>query len=139
MMMTSLVVMQAFMASMLEESVKRLGFSIPLNSEEDYEAACDLYEELIDQNDIDPKIEHFIDFFIKEWERENYESLPEFKGIELFVHLMQVHGLTQYDFPEIGKQPYISRLISGKATLQLHHIEKLSERFDIPKYMFLDG
>ncbi|WP_422136808.1 helix-turn-helix domain-containing protein [Endozoicomonas sp. ALD040] len=129
--------MREFVASVSHEAKTSFGFSLPLSSEADYNKACDLIEELDSKKGTDKEVD-FIYHFMKMWEDKNLQALPEARGIDFLLHLMEVNNLSQYDLPEIGKQPYVSRIISGKATLKLHHIDRLSDRFNVPRSMFLD-
>ena len=63
------------------------------------------------------------------------ESLPT--DIALLRTLMQQHGLTGADLPEIGDKTMVSRVLNGNRTLQRAAIEKLAVRFNIPPAMFL--
>ena len=50
--------------------------------------------------------------------------------------LMDQHGLGTADLPEIGSKSMVSRVLSGKRSLNKKHIQALSERFDINPGLF---
>ena len=51
--------------------------------------------------------------------------------------LMQQHGLTQKDLPEIGAQSVVSAVLKGKRQLNVRQIARLSERFGLPADAFM--
>ena len=51
--------------------------------------------------------------------------------------IMDEHGLTQSDLPELGSQGVVSEILSGKREINLRQINALSERFGVPKHFFL--
>lgn len=71
---------------------------------------------------------------------ESYEKrayiLPKAKGNEILAFLMKQHQLTQHNFPEIGSQSLISKILSGERKLTAHHIEILSIRFNVSPAIF---
>ena len=51
--------------------------------------------------------------------------------------LMEQHGLTQKDLPEIGAQSVVSAVLSGKRQLNVRQIARLSARFGLPADAFM--
>jgi len=51
--------------------------------------------------------------------------------------LMQQHGLTQKDLPEIGAQSVVSAVLNGKRQLNVRQIARLSARFRLPAEAFM--
>ncbi len=68
---------------------------------------------------------------------EEADSTPP--DVSLLRVLMQQHGLTGTDLPEIGDKTMVSKVLNSKRTLQRDAIEKLAERFGIRPAMFLGG
>jgi len=50
--------------------------------------------------------------------------------------LMEQHGLTQGDLPEIGSQGVVSEILRGKRELNVRQIGALSKRFHLPPDVF---
>ena len=50
--------------------------------------------------------------------------------------LMDQHGLGTADLPEIGSKSMVSRVLSGKRSLNKKHIQALAERFGINPGLF---
>lgn len=72
-----------------------------------------------------------IDFYEKRTysiERSNPEEILEF--------LMEQHGLTQSDLPELGSQPHVSKILSGERNLTKDQIAALSARFGVSPAIF---
>ncbi|MCF6808488.1 hypothetical protein L3V79_08820 [Thiotrichales bacterium 19S9-12] len=55
---------------------------------------------------------------------------------EILRYLMQLHNLTQSDFPEIGGQSLISKILKGERELTRSHINYLCKRFNISPETF---
>ena len=51
--------------------------------------------------------------------------------------LMEQHGLSQADLPEIGSQGVVSELLAGKRSLNLRQIQALVKRFSVSPTVFL--
>lgn len=69
--------------------------------------------------------------FLEEYEKNKFAleaSSPE----EMLRFLMEQHHLSQYDLaPDLGGQPVVSDILSGKRKLTREHIERLSKRFSV--------
>ena len=50
--------------------------------------------------------------------------------------LMEQHGLTQSDLPEIGTQGVVSEILRGKRELNTRQISELSSRFHVSPAVF---
>lgn len=114
-------------------------------SKEEYEAALELVEYLIDHDDENPLIKVLADKI------EIYEdSAPEFaqwnaslaglpKAVAMLGVIMDQHNLNQSDFKEeIGGKSLISMIMKGDRQLTLDHMRNLSRRFGIPVASFID-
>ena len=67
---------------------------------------------------------------------EKHRPLPQASGAEVLRYLMQEHGVTQRDLPEVGAQPVVSAILSGKRTLNWRQVCELSDRFGVPTDAF---
>ena len=52
--------------------------------------------------------------------------------------LLEAHGLSQKDLPEVAPQSVISEIISGKRKINLRQVQVLASRFAVPMEMFVD-
>jgi HTH-type transcriptional regulator/antitoxin HigA len=51
--------------------------------------------------------------------------------------LMEEHGLTQSDLPEVGSQGVISDILRGKHELNVRQIRALAKRFQVSPAVFI--
>lgn len=57
--------------------------------------------------------------------------------IEALRYLMQTHGLTQSDLPEVGNQGVVSEILAGNLELNVRQVRALGERFGMDPAVFL--
>jgi HTH-type transcriptional regulator/antitoxin HigA len=115
-------------------------FSVPHN-EKDYNNLVNLLDSLLDEvgnNESHPlsSLMETIGSLIETYESQNY---PDIEGnpIDVLKTLMEEHGLTQSDLPEIGSQGVVSEIISGKRQLNVRQLKLLSERFKVSPVVFV--
>lgn len=65
-------------------------------------------------------------------------SQQKVSGVAMLRFLMEQHGLTQSQLPEIGKQSVVSEILGGKRSLTVEHIRNLSERFSVSPAVFFE-
>ncbi|HTM64438.1 MAG TPA: helix-turn-helix domain-containing protein [Gammaproteobacteria bacterium] len=58
--------------------------------------------------------------------------------IDMLEFLMNEHGLSQNDLPEIGSQSLVSKILSGERKLTVEHIQQLSNRFGVSTFLFIN-
>ena len=58
--------------------------------------------------------------------------------VEVLRFLMEQHGLTQSELPEIGNQSVVSQILSGNRQLNLRQVAALSKRFGVSADAFVD-
>ena len=61
----------------------------------------------------------------------------EAEPIEALPYLMQTHGLTQSDLPEVGNQGVVSEILAGNPELNVRQVRALGERFGVDPAVFL--
>jgi HTH-type transcriptional regulator/antitoxin HigA len=64
--------------------------------------------------------------------------VPDAPPREVLRFLMEQHGLTQSDLPEVGNQSVISMLLSGTRQLNVRQIQALATRFHVPPTVFIE-
>lgn len=116
-----------------------------LNSKQDYLAALNLVEALIDDLDANALLLDLLVLRINEYE-EQWDELKDFnnavkntdKGAAVLRMLMDQHGLKVTDFQhEIGGATTVSLIIDEKMPLSLAQRQKLAMRFNIPSADFI--
>ncbi len=113
--------------------------SVP-RTKEDYERAVALLDELIDEVGEDEQhplaslmdtlgtlIEAYEDMHIPE---------PVVDPNSTLAFLMEEHGLSEKDLPEIGSPDAVSEILSGKCEFNLNQIRSLSKRFSVSPEVF---
>jgi hypothetical protein len=58
-------------------------------------------------------------------------------GVDVLRFLMEEHGLTQSDLPEVGLQGVISDILRGKRELNVRQIRTLAKRFHVSPAVFI--
>ena len=95
------------------------------------EDGCDRAMRLLIQDYLDSVLP-----FIEEYEKKEFPvagASPE----EVLTMLLEQNELSQYDIArEVGGQPVVSEILSGKRKLTRDHIERLSKRFHVSPATF---
>jgi HTH-type transcriptional regulator / antitoxin HigA len=68
---------------------------------------------------------------------ERHHTMPECSGGDILSFLMDEHGLTQSDLPEVGSQGVVSEILRGKRALNVRQIRALAERFHVSPAVFI--
>ena len=114
---------------------------LAIRNEREYDAAVAQLNDLVDEvgdNPKDPRY-HFIETLsvLIEAYDEAHHKIPDASGVELLKFLMEQHGLSQGDLPEVGSQGVVSEILRGKRELNVRQIQALSRRFHLPAGAFL--
>ncbi len=115
-------------------------FSVP-HSKEDYQGLVETLDNLIDvvgddeKHELAPMMET-IGKLIENYEEQNYK-MNKSSPVEVLKYLMQEHSLKQSDLKEIGSQGVVSEILTGKRTLNLEQIKKISDRFNVSPVVFI--
>lgn len=68
---------------------------------------------------------------------EQHHPMPECSGVDVLRFLMDEHGLSQSDVPEVGSQGVVSDLLRGKRELNVRQIRALAKRFQVSPAVFI--
>ncbi|MEA3222188.1 MAG: helix-turn-helix domain-containing protein [Thermodesulfobacteriota bacterium] len=115
-------------------------FVVP-HSEQEYKKLVGLVDNLVDEigeNESHP-LASLLETLGSLVETYEAQHVPEMGGdpITTLKMLMKDHGLKQSDLKEISSQGVISEVLSGKRPLNLRHIKRLSERFNVSPSVFI--
>src|SRR5712692_6272289 len=99
---------------------------LAIRSEQEYNEAVERLNALLDEIGDNPSHPRYRlietqSLLIRAYDKEHYR-LPEASGVEVVRFLMEQHGLTQKDLPEIGTQGVVSEVLSGRRTLNVRQI-----------------
>src|SRR5919109_1177976 len=114
---------------------------LTIRSAREYNAAIKRLNELLDEIGTNEKhpLYSFLDTLatlIHAYEEEHY-PIPESTGADVLRFLMEEHGLTQVDLPEIGSQGVVSEILNGKRKLNVRQIRALADRFKVSPAVFV--
>ena len=109
---------------------------LAIRNEREYDAAVAQLNQLVDEIGDNPRNPRyrFIDtlsVLIETYDEEHYR-IPDASPVDLIKFLMEQHGLSQGDVPEIGSQGVVSEILRGKRELNVRQIQALSRRFHLP-------
>ena len=115
-------------------------FSVP-HTEKEYKALVEVLDSLVDevgnnQNHKLAPVMETIGNLIENYEDQNYK-VGDASPVDTLKYLMQEHGLNQADLKEIGSQGVVSEILTGKRTLNIEQIKKVSHRFNISPLVFI--
>lgn len=132
------------MNAILDQAVTHWRYIAPLltapETEDEYDAKVEVLDELLDLIGDDEEhplasLASRLGDLIEAYDEE-HRPLPQASGVEVLRYLMQEHGMTQRDLPEVGAQSVVSAVLSGKRSLNWRQICGLSERFGVPTDVF---
>ncbi|NYT61875.1 transcriptional regulator [Alcaligenaceae bacterium] len=69
---------------------------------------------------------------------DKHHPLPAVPPREMLRFLMEQHGLSQADLPEVGSQGVVSEILSGRRMLNARQIAALVGRFNVSADLFVE-
>ena len=116
---------------------------LAIRTEREYDTAVERLNALVDEvgdntKDARYRLIETLSVLIEAYDREHH-SLPEASGVEVLRFLMEEHGLTQKDLPEIGSQGVVSEVLAGRRRLNVRQIQALAARFGVDAGAFIDA
>ena len=129
----------------IREALAQVPFVAHIETEEDYERALELMDQLVDDYDANKLLIEILAVSIERWE----DQAPEFsdfnaavdetdRGIAVLKTLMAQYGLGVADLPELGSKGNVSKILNGAEGKKLtrKHMEALGKRFGVPPTLF---
>ena len=115
---------------------------LTVRNEREYNAAVKRLNELLDEigdNEKHPlySLLDTLGTLIHAYEEEEHYQIPEVNGVDVLRFLMEEHGLTQSDLPEVGTQGVVSEILNGKRELNVRQVRALSKRFKVSSAVFV--
>jgi HTH-type transcriptional regulator/antitoxin HigA len=115
-------------------------FSVP-HSEKEYNSLVETLDILVDevgnnQNHKLAPVMETIGNLIENYEDQKYK-IKESSPVDTLKYLMHEHGLNQVDLKEIGSQGVVSEILTGKRTLNIEQIKKISNKFNVSPLVFI--
>ncbi len=114
---------------------------LSLRNEQEYDRAVEHLNGLLDEVGTDEQHPLYtlldtLGTLIYAYEEEHH-PIPECSGVDVLRFLMEEHGLTQADLPEIGSQGVVSEVLRGKRELNIRQIRALATRFQLSPAVFI--
>jgi HTH-type transcriptional regulator/antitoxin HigA len=114
---------------------------LSIRNEREYDLAVERLNRLLDEVGMDEEHPLYtlldtLGTLIHAYEEEHH-PIPECSGADVLRFLMEEHGLTQSDLPEIGSQGVISEILRGKRELNVRQIRALATRFHVSPAVFI--
>jgi HTH-type transcriptional regulator/antitoxin HigA len=114
---------------------------LSIRGEDDYDRAVDHLNGLLDEvgTDEEHPLHLLLDTLgtlVRAYE-EKHDPFPDARGEDVLRLLMEEHGLTQSDLPEIGSQGVISEILHGKRELNIRQVRLLAQRFHVSPAVFV--
>ena len=114
---------------------------LTVHNEREYNAAVKRMNELLDEIGTNEKHPLYslldtLGTLIHAYEEEHY-PIPESTGADVLRFLMDEHGLTQSDLPEVGSQGVVSEVLNGKRDLNVRQIRELAGKFKVSPAAFV--
>lgn len=112
-----------------------------MNTDDEYDKAVATLNTLLDSgaaNDGHPlsDLVNTLGVLIGEYDAEHYPQ-ADVSALDALRFLMEQHGLSQSDLPEVGSQRVVSEVLTGKRELNLRQMRALSARFALPASLFI--
>ena len=112
-----------------------------IHNEGEYDVAIKRLNGLIDEvgtNEQHPMYELLdtLGTVIHAYEEIHY-PIPECNGSEMLQFLMDEHGLSPSDLPELGSESAVSDILNDIQELTVNHIRVLAKRFHISPAVFI--
>lgn len=132
------------MNTAINQTIKHWGYLLPYayvpRNEQEHEKLLSFVKSLmeISLHKKDERVTSLLKLIsrnIEQYETQRYAT-KTLSSIEMLRFLMEEHGLGQSDFPEIGCQSLMSKILSGERKLTLDHIKHLAKRFGVSPSVF---
>lgn len=114
---------------------------LSIRNEHEYDLAVEHLNRLLDE--VGPDEQHplytlldTLGTLIHAYEEEHH-PIPECSGVDVLRFLMEEHGLTQSDLPEVGSQGVVSDILQGKRELNVRQIRAMAMRFHVSPAVFI--
>jgi HTH-type transcriptional regulator/antitoxin HigA len=114
----------------------------PIRDEDHYDRMIALLNTVLeatrgqDEHPLDGLIDILV-HWIEQYEQIHYPP-KDVPPREVLRFLMDSHGLTQSDLPELGSQGVVSEILAGKRRLNTRQIARLTARFGVSADVFIE-
>ena len=129
------------LTAQLQRSWTQVSPLLKIETESEYDRAVERLNGLVDEVGTDEQhpLYSLLDTLgtVVHAYEERHHPVPSSGGAEVLRFLMDEHGLTQSDLPEVGFQGVVSEILGGKRELNVRQIRSLSQRFGVSASVFI--
>ncbi|HTK02313.1 MAG TPA: transcriptional regulator [Bordetella sp.] len=118
-----------------------------IRTEADYDRALLLIAAILGETrntpareDVDHPLADLLDLLtaaVHEYEADHH-AIPASSPRDVLRFLMDQHGLTQSELPEVGSQSVVSEILAGRRMLNIRQIAALTKRFNVGAAAFIE-
>lgn len=114
---------------------------LKIQNEREYDLAVERLNGLIDEVGTDERHPLYslldtLGALVHAWE-EQHHPMDAVSGRDVLRYLLDEHGLTQSELPEVGSQGVVSEILNGRRELNVRQIRALSGRFGVSPAIFI--
>ena len=125
----------------LQQSWTEVSALLQIRDEREYDLAVERLNGLIDEVGTDERhpLYSLLDALgavVHAWE-ERHHPMDAAPGRDVLRYLLEEHGLTQSELPEVGSQGVVSEILNGRRELNVRQIRALSDRFGVSPAVFI--
>lgn len=113
----------------------------PIRDRQQYEQAAEALNNLLDivgEDENHPlyDLTDTLGMLLFAYEEQHFAK-PDACGADILRFLMEEHGLTAADLPEIGDELLLTDILAGNRSLTVDHVKVLSRRFHVAAATFV--
>ena len=125
----------------LQQSWAQVSDLLKIQNEREYDLAVERLNGLIDEVGMDERHPLYslldtLGALVHAWEEQHY-PMDAAPGRDVLRYLLEEHGLTQSELPEVGSQGVVSEILNGHRELNVRQIRALSGRFGVSPAVFI--
>lgn len=114
---------------------------LTIRTEQEYDQGVARLNELIDEVGTDEahplySLLDTLSIVLQAYEDTHY-PIPDCEGADVLAYLIEEHGLSESDLPEIGPQHIVRDILDGQQELGIRQIRALANRFQVSPSAFI--
>ena len=125
----------------LQQSWSQVSDLLKIQNEREYDLAVERLIDLVDEVGTDEQHPLYslldtLGALVHAWE-EQHHPMDAVPGRDVLRYLLEEHGLTQSELPEVGSQGVVSEILNGRRERNVRQIRALSGRFGVSPAVFI--
>ena len=112
-----------------------------ITNEAEYNRAVEMLDSILDligedETSAMARLAETVGTLVVAYDNEHHK-MPDASPVDVLHFLMETHGLTQSELPEVGNQSTVSQVLSGRRDLNARQIGALCKRFGVSADAFI--